>query len=265
MAEETKNTTETKPEVEAPKAEAKTVMSGIGDAVPQAKHQIKEPKAEAPAPKVEAPVETPVKAEVTPAEGTEITNPKEQQTVPVAALQSERKKRQLEQQRALELQKELDDMRSQGVTPEESQVMESKFKNSLLAVSESSARQTHKDFQEKYDAFQAAVFDGDAVNKDLYDMIVNSPHPGEAAYQAGKSILFQKEHGTDLDSQIASIEAKAIARESARIRKELEAEITGKINTKLNQPTNLLHSRSAGSGSETPFRQAGMADVLGRK
>lgn len=226
---------------------------------PEAKEEVSEPS--------KSPGPLPLKSDV---EGTEVGNAKDWESdsnPAVKGIIAERKKRQEAQAQLLQAQKELEELKAQGMNPsvDETQIenhVENKMKSKILAISEGSARQAHPDYQEKYEAFQSAVFDGDQVNRALYESVLNSDHPGEAAYAAGKMILFQKEHGSDLDSQVKSIEQKAIAREREKLRKEVEAEFQGKVQTKQKQPTNLFSTRSAGSSSEEPFIQPSMADLL---
>lgn|GEM_PF-4669391 len=263
---ETVKTTETK-DVSVPATETKAPEQQIG------MKDVLSPRSESIEQSVEKPIESvPAKVEVPKSiDGSEsitpvveaIADPKQEGLV--KGLQAERKKRQEAQQQLMDLQKRNEELEAQGLQPVDTSHIDAQMKNKILAISESSAKLSHPDYAEKYAAFEAAVYDGPEINRLLYDSVVNSDHPGESAYEAGKMILFQREHGVRLDDQVKSIEAKAIAREREKIRKEVEAELHGKIQTKQNQPTNLLTSRAAGSSGEVPFVQPSMGDVLGHK
>ena len=209
----------------------------------------------------EAPEKEAVKVEAQ-AEEAVVVESADEKTGLLAGIQAERKKRQEWQKTALEQQREIERMKAEApldVAADDG----SQFKNQILGISESSARMAHKDFQPNYDAFYAAVFDGETINRQLYDSVMNSPHPGEAAYQAGKLIKFQQKFGYTLDEQIPNLEKDLEARMKDKWRKEVEAEFNGKVAVKEKQPTNILSTRSAGTQVEAPFRPTTFADILG--
>ena len=181
-------------------------------------------------------------------------------------IQAERRKRQ-------QLERELSEMKqriSQYETPAyqepqytDAQVEqpESKTEMRILSISESSARASHPDYQEKFEAFYKEA----TQNPQLYQMVINSDHPGESAYQAGKTLLIQQKYGVDFDTQYSKIKEELTAELTPKLRAEIEAQFTGKVQSKLNQPTNILQARNAGDGGPPPFRPTSFADVLGRK
>jgi hypothetical protein len=97
-------------------------------------------------------------------------------------------------------------------------------------------------------------------------MIMNSDHPGEAAYQAGKTLMIQKKYGTTLDEQIENIRNETREELKKSLRAEIEAEMSGKVASKLNHPTNILSARSAGGGDgKSAFQPASFRDLLSKK
>lgn len=259
MSEEVKavETKSVEPVVEAPKAVEPQI--GMNDVLsPRGKsHQAPEerPGGEGPTPVVEAKAQEKV-----------LETPEEKEPlVPVKAVQAERKKRQEVQQRLMELQRQNEELMAQGSIAPDTSALEADTKKQMMAIADISSRAIHPDYQEKFDAFQSAVFDGEQINSSLYESIINSDHPGEAAYNAGKQILFIKKYGTDLDSQVKALKEETRAELKEELRKEVEAEMLGKIQTKQNQPTNLLTTRSAGSPSDRPFVQPSFGDVLQAK
>lgn len=259
MAEETKQV-ETVAQQPTPMSEV--LKNSLGSA-PVAPIVPKETVAE---PKVETPVAAPV---VAPAVETNTEKPQPETDKAVSGvlkgIQAERKRRQA-------LEEEVKQLRSQLQTPDiYSPVIEEvpqpslshpDFENKVLTISETQARAAHPDFQEKFDLFMEATVN----NPSLAQQIMQSDHPGEAAYQAGKILQVQKKYGTTLDEQIENIRKETESNLRAKLRAEIEAEMTGKVAQKLNHPTNILSGRSASGGDgRGSFQQSSFRDLLGNK
>jgi len=192
---------------------------------------------------------------------TEVEAQPKEVTGVLKGIQAERKKRQALEERIRELEGQINQYSQPVYTETTTDVQPSTgVEMKILTLSENAARRAHSDFQEKFDLFQEEAI----KNPALYDMVVNSDDPGEAAYQAGQTLMVQKKYGIDLNTQISNIKKELESELKAKIRAEVEKELLGKIQTKQNQPTNLLTTRSA-SGAEAPFRPSTFADILGAR
>lgn len=181
-------------------------------------------------------------------------------------MQAERKRRQALEEEVRQLRSQLNapqDIYTPAVeeVPQSNQIPPD-YENKVLTISETQARAAHPDFQEKFDLFMEAT----ASNPTLAQMVMNSDHPGEAAYQAGKTLMIQKKYGTSLDEQIENIRKETREELKKQLRAEVEAELSGKVATKLNQPTNILSARSASGGDgKSSFQPSSFRDLLGKK
>ena len=195
---------------------------------------------------VAAPVEAPkVEAQV-PAAPVESEESKKSGLL--GALMNERKKRQT-------LESQLQALQTANPTPQpdpyadtagfvESKVgqLGKEFKTKINSMSETMARATHPDYQEKFDAFAEAALQ----NPDLFRMVDGSEHPGEAAYLTGKQILFEKKYGRDPEE----IRKKLTDEIRPTIEAEVKAKYLGKLADRVNQPTNILNARAASGGTQ---------------
>lgn len=202
--------------------------------------------------------------------------------VPLPALQEERAKRQ-------QLQDEVDFLRQQiqfqnqkrdqyedagfqeEVDPIEKriQALESTYSAKLLAMSEMQAKAVHSDYDDFYSVFEQHVKENQ--DKSLYQQVMASEHPAEAAYQAGKRLKLQSQYGSkDIVEIISKVERDAESRLRAKIEKEVEDRILGKALAKnKTSSTNISQARVAGGGSVPAFQPksfgAMLADVNKRK
>lgn len=252
---EQQETVETKTESKSELSIKDIIAPSEKETVSVSEKQTETPKEEpkvTEAPKTEAVVEN---NEVKTTEAVE--DPEKKVSGVLKGIQAERRKRQALEEELRQLKSQVQNSQTYYEPTAESQENAGQFENKILAISESSARSVHPDFQEKFDAF----FEAAQNNPTLYDAVINSDHPGEASYQAGKALLFQKKYGTDIDSQQKAIREEAIKELKDSIRKEVEAELTGKIQTKLNQPTNLLSARTANQDAGR-FQPTSFGDLL---
>lgn len=226
------------------------------------------PGAPAPEPKAaEQPVVTP-KATPETEKPAVVEPPKDPQKGILNGLQSERRKRQ-------EAERHLEDARRriaeyEGAPPTAPAAAPAptndKLENRMLTISEQSARSSHSDFQEKFDAFIAGAIGPDGTPTDLYRSVMDeSDHPGEAAYQAGKMILIQRKYGTDMDGMIKAVQEETVKDLEEKIRARVTAELTGKVARKDLTPTDILAGGSAGSGGDQPQAPLGFGHLLARR
>ncbi len=207
------------------------------------------------APEVE--IETPEVAEETveaPEEAAPVTEPAagatsaEKSNVQVAGvlkgIQAERSRRQFAENRLKEVEAELLQFKGEPAAPPQRAVSDPAIERKLLTISETSARTAHPDYTEKFQVFATEA----ESNPALYQMVMESDHPGEAAYQAGKNLMVQKKYGTDPEAMVKKIREETETEMKAKIRAELETEIKGKVQAKNNQPKNILAGRAAGGG-----------------
>lgn len=133
----------------------------------------------------------------------------------------------------------------------------------IVDMSEQMARLAHPDYDEKFTAFSQAV----AQNPSLYEQVMSSNNPGEAAYKAGELVMYQQQYGSADVGQILAKAKKQIEAElTPKIRKQVEQQFTDRLNDKASTPTNILSARSA--STEPPddsYRSPSWGDVLGNK
>lgn len=177
----------------------------------------------------------------------------------LAALRSEREKRQALEEQLKQLQSQdvgfQSELAPQAPVPQVDQAIE--IKRTLTDWSEAQARRTYADFPQALQAYEEAIAAGDSSLLSC----LNSPDPGEAVYQAGQRILFQKTYGRTPQEIRASMEKEL----APKIKAQVEAELLGKLKGKQQQPTNILNARAAGGDSKPEWRPTGFADVLGTK
>lgn len=165
------------------------------------------------------------------------------ESVPRAALQDERRKRQ-------ELQRQLDALANQKPQTEKPDFwadpekafgdlkaeMGQLVQGAILGVYEGQARGRHTDFDERMDTF------ADMVRNDptLYQRMLTAPDPAEFAYQSAKTSEEINAAG-NIDNYRAQVEAE--------VRQKLEAEYNDKFGQVLNEriPPSLSNTRAAGS------------------
>lgn len=131
-------------------------------------------------------------------------------------------------------------------------------RNQVATMSEKLARQSYPDYDEKFGAFREAMVSNPDTYAPLYNSIMQSENPGEAAYRAGIHILETKKYGAEVVSDPVKYRAA--------IRKELEAElkpkiesdthkaIQGKLTERSKTPTDISDARAAGGSSEPEYQ-----------
>lgn len=182
------------------------------DAEPDA--EVTEPEAEVEAEKVETEPEAETEKVETEVEDEEPTASK-QKSVPVAALQDERKKRQTAEEKAAALEKELEEMKGKP-----DPVPDTEF-DALVKVSVRHMRKLHDDYPEMEKIFMdqvARVKDGNLVikNEDLWERYRESEDPAEFVYSYAKS------HKDYLDKTSPDYEEKLRKRIEEDILKDLK-------------------------------------------
>lgn len=232
--------------------EEKVETTSIGEALGEVS-----PKEEA-APVVEAPV---VEAKVeTPA--VVVEEPSKQ--VPLNALTNERRKRQEAEAALAELRALQNEQPSLPyVDPDTHTLIQNQvgalgkqWENRHVMMSETIAKQAHHDYDEKYKAFESVA----AANPELLNQIMQSDAPGEAAYQAGKQILFQQKYGSDSDTIIKRVKDEL----RPELEKEIQASLLGKLRDRNKQPTSTSQVRAASGETVADFRPTTFGDLLGR-
>lgn len=226
----------------APKPEEKPEVVDPKEPAKEPEPEVKEPEEK---PKVEP--EKPAEPEVKP------------QTIPLSVVQAERQRR----QRAEAELKELKGQQDVPADLPENQVDHTKqlaqIQNSVLSMSETVARNAHDDFQEKYTAFEKTVAKEAQAHTDgessTLQLVLSSDNQGEAAYQAGKTLLLAERYtwkvlnDTDEFRKVLKEEARA---ELLAEKKEADTKsITKNIASRGNNPTDLSQARAAG-GDESP-------------
>lgn len=145
---------------------------------------------------------------------------------------------------------------SQGIVKELSE----KFDNRLAAQSFKSARRFHSDYEEK----AQAVADAAKVNPSILDMIDSDEDPGEATYQFGEEILYQKKYGKTRKEQHESLTKEITTQLETKIRKAVESELMAKLQKKKKAPTNISTARASGGNDEAPYRGMSFGRRLSR-
>lgn len=193
--------------------------------------------------------------------------------VPVAAIQSERQKRQqLEQQlqSLLILNQQL--QQQQYTAPQDAvyqapaEVDPNVVKNQVATMSEHLARQTHPDYDEKYQAFAKALQTNPQKYQPLYESIMGSEHPGEAAYRAGEQLLLAEKYGADVVNNPSKFR-EAIRKETeieikAKADADAHAKVQGKLKERSKTPTDISQARSAGGSTESTWSMPSLESTL---
>lgn len=166
----------------------------------------------------------------------------EPQMVPVAALQSERQKRQ-------QLERELDGLRKPQEPKKQEDVdadffanptgeVERRIKMTELNMSEQIARSVHADYDEKLNVFADLA----KQNPVFANQMMQHPHPAEFAYQtATKHLEYQKMQDP------SKLEADITAKVEAKLRAEYEQKFKS-----ASLPPDLAAVRSAGANNAAP-------------
>lgn len=238
--------------------ETPTLTSSLNEAPAQGESTPEAAPVETKAP-VETPSENPTPEVATPAPK---VDPEATRNVPLAALQAERRKRQEVEQRLAQLQQPTIEATPNYLENPEAAIAAAvqqatqPYAEQITAQSEYMARQAHPDFDEKWNAFCEACI----ANPPLFDQaMAKGLPPGEAAYQEGERILFEKKYGSDRKTQMAKIREEA----KAELRKEVEAEFLGKLEARGKQPTNILTQRAANGAADSQFKMPTFSSVLG--
>ncbi len=201
-------------------------------------------------PVVTAPV-TPVAPQITPEIQALIDGRlAESQKGILRALQTERSRRQ-------ELEQQLG-----GAIPAEQAVSATQnLQTQFLTLSENAARRHYKDFDSVYGLFLAEAGNNDS----LRDTVLNSPDPGEAAYQAGLQVKLVKELGPEVIGNpyrlLEKGEERGYAKAKAELTKEFESKLSTRASEKQQTPTDISKARSAGSTS-VPYRSPSLGELL---
>jgi hypothetical protein len=183
-------------------------------------------------------------------------------------IQAERQKRQAAEQRAADYERRIAELEGRETTAPQvtAPQVDARTENRLLTISEQSARAAHADYQEKFNAFLEAAVDAEGRPTDLYLSVMDrSDHPGEAAYQAGKTLLLQKKYGSDPDGMIKAVREETIKEERERLKAEVTAELTGKVITKQSTPTDILAGGAAGHGGAGKEAPVGFGQLLAKR
>jgi hypothetical protein len=179
-------------------------------------------------------------------------------------IQAERQKRQAAERERDELRAQIAQLTGQTVTEEiteQPQRPDPVTERRILTISENNARRAHSDFEEKFKTFAAEA----EKNPALYDVVMGSDDPGEAAYQAGKTLQLQQKYGTDPEAMVSKVKEETETQMRDRIRKEVEAEMKEKISTKNNEPKNILAGRSAGKVEQETVPALTFSQLLAKR
>lgn len=200
----------------------KDFLEGMTEQVEPATPEKVEPETPAPE-KVETPE---VAATVVPT----ATEPKKEETVPLAALRAEREKRQSYERELAQLRMQQEKKPDFYEAPDQyvqhvmSQAQQQATQR-LFAALEAQARDTYPDYDEVFAEVEAHA----AENPSIGPQILNSPNPAVAAYKFGKQLREMKalqnpeEYRAKLKTEIlAEIQKEAEAKEAAK-RKAAEA------------------------------------------
>lgn len=180
-----------------------------------------------------------------------------------AAVKGERERRQKAEQRARELEQQLQAMQQPAAPPasiwEDETAWQQQFGsqvvnqavnqatlNAKLDMSEMMVRQANADFEEVKEAFLELAKD----NPSLTQQALNDPHPWAKAYQIAKNHKAMQELGaTDVESL------------KAKIREELQAEMTRQPPVQI--PQSLADAQSSRASSGQAFRPPTLEEILG--
>lgn len=219
------------------------------DDMTQPQAETEEPETPEPEQREEA-VETVEKPPETPApEVTTTPEPREEQTVPFAALKAEREKRQAFERELAEL-KAAQQAKPQEPTPEfydspeqYLQMLEHRNAARLHAALAEQAREVYPDYDEKF----ALVLEAAQGNPAIEAQILSAPNPAVAAYKLGKQIA-EYQRMQDPEKYRAEIEAELRAKLEAELKAKEEAR--AKANAAI--PPDMTQARSAGAQPAAP-------------
>lgn len=180
-----------------------------------------------------------------------------------AAVKGERERRQRAEQRARELEEQLQAIQQPAPAPVSmweddvawqqqfgsqvvSQAVNQATLNAKLDMSEMMVRQANADFDEMKEAFLALA----EQNPSITQQAINDPHPWNKAYQIAKNHKAMQELGaTDVESL------------RAKIREELQAEMTTKPPVQI--PHSLADAQSSRTSAGQAFRPPTLEEILG--
>lgn len=166
------------------------------------------------------------------------------------ALQTERAKRQ-----------ELEQQLGGAVPADHAASVTQTLQAQYLTLSENAARRHYKDFDQVYGEFLREV----GNNDQLRDTVLQSPDPGEAAYQAGLQVKLVRELGPEVISNpyrlLEKGEERGYAKAKAELTKEYELKLSARAGEKQQTPTDISKARSTG-GTTVPYRTPSLAEAL---
>lgn len=182
---------------------------------------------------------------------------------------AERERRQRAESEAAQLRAELERLRnSETVTAEPAEVTEvaqaKKVLERVAAVSEQQARIAHSDFDEKYAAFAEAAVENPAI----YHTVMAADLPGEAAYQAGKTILLSKKYGwetlSDPEKLRSALLKEVRAEWEAKQKADELANTKAVAADKAKTPTDISQARSASPPADLDYKTPQLSHLLAK-
>jgi hypothetical protein len=184
---------------------------------------------------------------------TEASKPQPQ--VPVSVLVSMREKARAAEQRAKELEAQLQGQYVPQADADNSiselRQQLAQQRTQLLEQSEILIRQAHPD----YDDVVKDFYEEAAKNEALADTVLNSPAPALAAYQAGQNLRLAKKYGPDvLGNPLklrAAIEGEIRADERKQAQADFQRQLSAKANERANTPTDIAAVRAQSGGTES--------------
>lgn len=142
------------------------------------------------------------------------------------------------------------------------------IKNQVVSMSERIARQAYPDYDEKYGAFAKAYNANPAKLQSLYESIMGSEHPAEAAYRAGEQILFAEKYGQDVVTSPTKFREALRKEIEAELKPKIEADthkkIQGKLTERSKTPTDISQARSAGGSTVAEYRSPSLDQLLAK-
>lgn len=200
--------------------------------------------------------------------------------IPVSVAQAERQKRQqleAQLQTYALLNQQLQQAQLQAAQYQPTQTYEQPvaaepdpnvMRNQIATVSERLARQTYKDYDEKYGAFAKAFNTNPQKYQALYESIMGSEHPGEAAYRAGEQIVLAEKYGADVVANparlIEAVRKETEAELKPKVAAETHAKIQGKLTERSKTPTDISQARSSGGQTVADYQTPSLAQVLAK-
>lgn len=247
---------------QAPSGESAELPDGnaVPEAVAPASEQLTETE-----PNVEPGVNP--EATLAPAEKPQVPaeTPKPQPQVPVSVLVSMREKAKAAEQRARDLEAQLQGQYVPSVDAD-SAVAElrqqlAQQRSQLLEQSEILTRQAHPDYDDVVKEFYEAA----ATNDSLAETVLNSAAPALAAYNAGQNLRLAKKYGPDVlgnpTKLRAAIESEVRADEAKKQEARFASLLTAKAAERANTPTDIAGVRAQGGGTQ-PYSLPSFAAVL---